>query len=89
MEHDEAKYVTTQNYTDVPDSLRNQFASQFMFKSTANLNPLSFLGLAKRSIFEPGLSPAKESALAGIRTRVATVTGSYADHYTTKAARID
>ena len=27
-------WVTTQNYTDVPDSIRNQFASQFMFKST-------------------------------------------------------
>ena len=27
-------WITTQNYTDVPDSLRNQFASQFMFKST-------------------------------------------------------
>ena len=27
-------WVTTQNYTDMPDSIRNQFASQFMFKST-------------------------------------------------------
>ena len=27
-------WVTTQNYTDIPDSIRNQFASQFMFKST-------------------------------------------------------
>ena len=27
-------WVTTQNYTDVPDSIKNQFASQFMFKST-------------------------------------------------------
>ena len=29
-------WVTTQNYTDVPDSIRNQFASQFMFKSTGH-----------------------------------------------------
>ncbi|MEM3661746.1 MAG: hypothetical protein QXG73_02880, partial [Candidatus Micrarchaeaceae archaeon] len=28
-------WITTQNYTDIPDSIRNQFASQFMFKSTA------------------------------------------------------
>ena len=27
-------WITTQNYTDIPDSIRNQFASQFMFKST-------------------------------------------------------
>lgn len=28
-------WVTTQNYTDIPDSIRKQFASQFMFKSTS------------------------------------------------------
>jgi hypothetical protein len=35
-------WITTQNYTDVPDSIRNQFASQFMFKSTGQ-NDMSAL----------------------------------------------
>ncbi len=29
-------WITTQNYTDIPDSIRNQFASQFIFKTTGH-----------------------------------------------------
>jgi len=43
-------WITTQNYTDIPDSIRNQFATQFMFKTTSQ-NDL----LALRAI-EPLLS---------------------------------
>ncbi|EQD71863.1 ATPase, partial [mine drainage metagenome] len=28
-------WITTQNYADMPDSIRNQFASQFLFKTTS------------------------------------------------------
>ena len=28
-------WITTQNYTDIPDGLRNQFATQFLFKTTS------------------------------------------------------
>ncbi|EQD66029.1 ATPase [mine drainage metagenome] len=28
-------WITTQNYADIPDSIRNQFASQFLFKTTS------------------------------------------------------
>jgi hypothetical protein len=28
-------WITTQNYTDIPDGIRNQFASQFIFKTTS------------------------------------------------------
>lgn len=43
-------WVTTQNYTDIPDGIRNQFATQFIFKTTSQ-NDL----IALRSI-EPLLS---------------------------------